>query len=112
MDIGNFSKCVLLTGAGWSRNWGARLAAGVWELLMDDADTAANDRLRALLLEEPSFEVALAKTQATIGPSEHLQGRGLDPLPQNPMQAAPRHDVGLTTENPGRRVFHVHQRRF
>jgi SIR2-like domain len=63
MDIGNFSKCVLLTGAGWSRNWGARLAAGVWELLMDDADVASNDRLRALLLEEPSFEVALAKTQ-------------------------------------------------
>jgi hypothetical protein len=30
---------------------------------MDDADTAANDRLRGLLLEEPSFEVALAKTQ-------------------------------------------------
>jgi hypothetical protein len=53
MDIGNFSKCVLLTGAGWSRNWGARLAAGVWELLMDDADIAANDRLRALAGEAP-----------------------------------------------------------
>jgi hypothetical protein len=74
MDIGNFSKCVLLTGAGWSRNWGARLAAGVWELLMDDADIAANDRLRALLLEEPSFEVALAKTQlAPFTPDDQNQ---------------------------------------
>ena len=45
MDIGNFSKHVLLTGAGWSRNWGARLADGVWQLLMDDPDVAANDRL-------------------------------------------------------------------
>jgi hypothetical protein len=63
MDIGNFSKHVLLTGAGWSRNWGARLADGVWQLLMDDPDVAANDRLRTMLLDEPSFELALAKTQ-------------------------------------------------
>jgi hypothetical protein len=74
MDIGNFSKRVLLTGAGWSRNWGARLAAGVWELLMDDADVAANERLRTLLLEEPSFEVALAKTQvAPFTPDDREQ---------------------------------------
>src|SRR5215469_14809722 len=62
MDVGNFSKHILLTGAGWSRNWGARLAPDVWQLVMDDADVVANDRLRTLLLEEPSFEVALAKT--------------------------------------------------
>jgi hypothetical protein len=61
MDIGNFSKHVLLTGAGWSRNWGARLADGVWQLLMDDPDVAANDRLRTMLLAESSFELALAK---------------------------------------------------
>lgn len=33
----------------------------------------------------------------------------LYPLPQNPMQAAPRHDVGPTTKNTGRRVLHIHQ---
>jgi hypothetical protein len=63
MDIGTFSKCALLTGAGWSHNWGARLAAGVWQLIMDNPEVAANDRLRTLLLDEPSFEVALAKSQ-------------------------------------------------
>jgi hypothetical protein len=63
MDIGSFSKCALLTGAGWSHNWGARLAAGVWQLIMDNPEVAANDRLRTLLLDEPSFELALAKSQ-------------------------------------------------
>jgi len=63
MEIGNFSKCALLTGAGWSHNWGARLASGVWQLVMDNSKVAANDRLRTLLLGEPSFELALAKTQ-------------------------------------------------
>jgi hypothetical protein len=65
MEIGNFTKCALLTGAGWSHNWGARLAAGVWQLVMDNSEVAANDRLRTLLLAEPSFELALAKTQVT-----------------------------------------------
>ena len=63
MDIGSFSKCALLTVAGWSHNWGARLAAGVWQLIMDNPEVAANDRLRTLLLDEPSFELALAKSQ-------------------------------------------------
>ena len=63
MDVGTFSKCTLLTGAGWSHNWGARLAVGVWQLIMDNPEVAANDRLRTLLLDEPSFEVALAKSQ-------------------------------------------------
>ena len=56
MDIGTFGKCTLLTGAGWSHNWGARLAAGVWQLIMDNPEVAANDGLRTLLLDEPSFE--------------------------------------------------------
>jgi len=64
MEIGTFSKHTLLTGAGWSHNWGARLAADVWQLLMDDPAVTGNERLRAVLLEEGSFEVALAKTQA------------------------------------------------
>ena len=63
MDIGSCSKCALLTGAGWSHNWGARLAAGVWQLIMDNPEVAANDRLRTLLLDEQSFELALAKSQ-------------------------------------------------
>jgi SIR2-like domain len=61
---GNFSKFTLLTGAGWSRNWGGRLASEVWQTLMDDPAVQANARLRALLLAENSFETALAMTRA------------------------------------------------
>jgi|SRR5271166_2578549 len=64
MEIGNFSKHTLLTGAGWSHNWGTRLAADVWQLLMDDPTVAGNEHLRAVLHDEGSFEAALAKTQA------------------------------------------------
>lgn len=64
MDIGKFSKRVLLTGAGWSHNWGARLAAGVWQLILDFPDVRNNDRLSALLRDEQSFEFALARTRS------------------------------------------------
>jgi hypothetical protein len=63
MELGNFGKHTILTGAGWSHNWGARLAADVWQLLMDNPAIAKRERLRALLLEEGLFEVALAKAQ-------------------------------------------------
>jgi hypothetical protein len=63
MELGNFGKHTILTGAGWSHNWGARLAADVWQLLMDNPAIAQRERLRALLLEEDSFETALAKAQ-------------------------------------------------
>lgn len=59
--LGRFSKRVLLTGAGWSRNWGARLATEVWEALVGHHAVRRNDRLRALLLDEQRFEVALAR---------------------------------------------------
>jgi len=62
--IGKFSKRVLLTGAGWSRNWGGQLASEVWSSLVGHQRIRANARLRDLLLEESAFEVALGKTHA------------------------------------------------
>ncbi len=59
--IGKFSKRVLLTGAGWSRNWGGQLASEVWSSLIGHLRVRTNPRLRELLLEESSFEVALGK---------------------------------------------------
>ena len=87
MEVGNFSKRTLLTGAGWSHNWGARLAADVWQLVMDHSEVAGNERLRALLLEEGSFEGALAKTylfveSATNASSRLLDTSGLGDLPR------------------------------
>ena len=63
--IGNFSKRTLLTGAGWSRNWGGQLATEVWQAVMGHQAVRSNERLRALLLDEPSFELALGKTHAS-----------------------------------------------
>ncbi len=63
-SIGNFSNQVLLTGAGWSRNWGGRLASEIWQAIMGRPVVKSNSRLRDLLLDEPSFELALAKTHA------------------------------------------------
>jgi hypothetical protein len=37
LDIGNFSKRTILTGAGWTRNWGGRLAAELWQDLIGRA---------------------------------------------------------------------------
>lgn len=60
LPLGNFPNRVLLTGAGWSHNWKGFLAKDFQAHLFDHVGT--NDRLRALLLEEPYFEKALEKT--------------------------------------------------
>jgi hypothetical protein len=63
-DIGNFSKRTLLTGAGWTRNWGGRVAEELWQDLMGHQAIQDYPRLRELLLEERSFEAALGLVQA------------------------------------------------
>ena len=63
LDIGNFSKRTILTGAGWTRNWGGRLATEVWQDLIGHRAIQRNSRLRELLLDGPSFEVALGQLQ-------------------------------------------------
>jgi hypothetical protein len=62
-DIGIFSKRTILTGAGWTRNWGGRLAEELWQDLLGHHSIQASPRLRELLLEEKSFEVALGQVQ-------------------------------------------------
>ncbi len=64
LDIGDFSKRTILTGAGWTRNWGGRLAAELWEDLIGHRAIQDNARLRDLLLAELSFETALGLVQA------------------------------------------------
>ena len=60
--IGTFSKHILLTGAGWSKNWGGQVANEVWQSLIGNAAVRGNPRLRDLLLREASFELALGQT--------------------------------------------------
>jgi hypothetical protein len=63
INVGRFSKVTLLTGAGWSRNWGGKLASEVWEDLIGHRSVQSSSRLRELLLNEQSFEVALGATR-------------------------------------------------
>jgi len=64
LDIGTFSKRTILTGAGWTRNWGGRLANEVWQDLMSNAAVRENARIRDLLLRDPSFESVLGFLQS------------------------------------------------
>lgn len=59
IDIGTFSKRVLLTGAGFTRNWGGLLAREVWEQLISRPEVAGSPQLKELLLNNFSFEDAL-----------------------------------------------------
>ncbi len=59
MELGTFSKKVLLTGAGFSRNWGGLLASEFFNRLIGNAYINSSDNLRALLLQETNFEAAL-----------------------------------------------------
>ncbi len=72
--IGKSSKTVLLTGAGWSRNWGGQLADELWESLIGHDVVQANSRLKDLLLNERSFEIALQRTKAPPFTAEDQQG--------------------------------------
>ena len=73
VDIGLFSKRTVLTGAGWTRNWGGQLAAEIWQHLMSSRAIQGRASVRQLLLEEPSFEVALGKLQAAPFHAEDRQ---------------------------------------
>ncbi len=63
LDTGLFSKRTILTGAGWTRNWGAPLAPEIWQELMSNAAVQNRNSVRELLLEEPSFEAAVGRLQ-------------------------------------------------
>src|ERR1700687_5335136 len=59
----SFSKRVLLTGAGFSRNWGGLLATEVSGRILAHHAVMARPRVRDLILREPSFEDALETTR-------------------------------------------------
>jgi hypothetical protein len=61
----SFTRRVLLTGAGFSRNWGGLLAGEVNGRLMSHAAVRARPRLQPLLLREP-FEDALETTRTGL----------------------------------------------
>ena len=59
-DLGNaIDKRVVLTGAGFSRNWGGYLASEMWGAILGHPAVEANGRLRQALLDQTDFEAAL-----------------------------------------------------
>ncbi len=79
LDIGLFSKRTILTGAGWTRNWGGQLASELWQDLMSNHAIQDRGALRDLLLEEHSFEAALGTLRSGIFSAQdrHTFERGL-----------------------------------
>jgi hypothetical protein len=64
IDIGTFSKRVLLTGSGWTRNWGGQLASEMWGCLLGNRAVQQRPSVIELLHEESSFEAALGRLHA------------------------------------------------
>jgi hypothetical protein len=50
------SRVVLLTGAGFSKNFGGLLASEMWSLILNQPDITASERLRQCLLENFDYE--------------------------------------------------------
>jgi hypothetical protein len=60
-DLRQFNQRVLLTGAGFSRNWGGRLAREMWEEIFSHPAIQKRVLLQTLLLRMPLFEDVLAE---------------------------------------------------
>jgi hypothetical protein len=58
-----FNKKVLLTGAGFSRNWGGRLASEMWEEIFSHPTVQKRPAVRNQLLQTTSFEDALSEVE-------------------------------------------------
>src|ERR1700682_1476294 len=54
-----FTKRMLLLGAGFSKNWGGRLARDVWADLFTNPTVQTRERVRRALLNEKSFEAVM-----------------------------------------------------
>jgi hypothetical protein len=61
MEIGRYNKRVLLTAAGFSRNYGGGLAREMWEDIFSHPEVQRRPQLRTLLIRTPQFEDALAE---------------------------------------------------
>jgi hypothetical protein len=101
-----FSRYSLLTGAGFSRNWGGYLASEIRELLISRAAVREYDPLRRLLLREPNYETALQQ-MGTIDPKGYgVLERAIEDVFSH------QDDAIRNFETDDSRVFHHFLRRF
>lgn len=59
VSVGSFPKVTILTGAGFSKNWRGLLSADFFSRLIGPQSARAYPKIRALLLQNPNFEVVL-----------------------------------------------------
>ncbi len=71
MEIGDFGSKVLLTGAGFSKPFGGRLAREVWSDLIGFPSVQNDNVVKRLLLENQNYEEALGSLLGTNGPDQH-----------------------------------------
>src|ERR1043165_760614 len=62
-EFGEINRHVILTGAGFSKNWGGYLGNEMWGAILSHTRVQGNKRLHGLLLRETNFEMALAEVQ-------------------------------------------------
>ncbi len=69
VEVVDFGRCVLLLGAGFSRNWGGLLASEVQKYIFRHPGVQARTRLRLLVFGKP-FEDALQETRTGVWEAE------------------------------------------
>jgi hypothetical protein len=72
MNLGTFGRHVLLTGAGFSKPFGGRLAGEIWADILSRPEIQACPAAHAILLRIPFFEEALTEAAANPDPQVYI----------------------------------------
>ncbi|MCZ6679424.1 MAG: SIR2 family protein [Candidatus Poribacteria bacterium] len=75
MELGTFGKHTLLTGAGFSRNWGGYTAPEMMQQILNYLEE--NEEARVFWLDVTSFEEGLARArvgEVSSGALQHIEG--------------------------------------
>src|SRR5437868_2864969 len=64
-SLAPFNRRLLLTGAGFSRNWGGYLSSELWSLVLGNPKIRTRPKIDRLLHREMNFEAALAEVEVT-----------------------------------------------
>lgn len=65
VKLAPFNHRLLLTGAGFSQNWGGYLAREIWSLILGNPKIRTRKRIDQLLHGQMNFEEALAEAEVT-----------------------------------------------
>ncbi len=92
-----FNGRLLLTGAGFSRDWGGYLAKEIWSLILGNPKIRARPKIDRLLHRQMNFEEALAKAEVTE--KERYSEADRDVLRAAIMDAFDLQDIRIRTQD-------------